>query len=230
MNKKFNSFILVIFLILFSSEADAWIGFYLGPTCTFYPMKGNTAHDGSLSTGFGFKGGFLFISNTSHVASFRMDIAYTWSHTNADLSINTDAYSYASRLEGKLNLSSVTLSPKIQFNLLSERSGFINFGLAPRMSGTNSKGTAYHPDGSISLSGGNEFSDFINRFTLAANMGIGYQEFKAGSVTLFAELTESYDISPITRNTITYPWRALTTSVTIGIRIYRNENYSNEYH
>ena len=230
MNKKITSFIIVIMLILASSKADAWIGFYLGPNCTIYPINGNRANGGKLNTGFGIQGGFLYITNTSRFASFRMDMEYTWSQTYANIHINMDAYHHpSSTLEGNVNLYGVLISPKIQFNVLSDRRAFINFGVSPRFIYTSGKGTAYHRDGSVSQSGGNDFSDFFKKFAVAANIGIGYQEIKVGSVTLFAEITESYDISTITYTAYTSPWRALTSSLTFGIRIYRNQNNSYEY-
>jgi hypothetical protein len=102
-------------------------------------------------------------------------------------------------------------------------------GLSPRLISTSGNGTAYHSDGSISQTGGNDFSDYFKKFVLAANIGVGYQEIHLGQVTLFVEITESYDISTITYTAYTSPWRALTTSAAIGIRLYKNQDTSNEY-
>ena len=229
MIRKFTSIIIILFLLIYSSDAKAWIGFYLAPNCTFYPMKGNARTQGRLNTGIGLQGGFLFITNTSHIASFRIDVSYSWSGTKADIHLAADDNKYVKRIEGNFNFYCLMISPKIQFNILSEKCAFISFGISPRLISTNGNGTAIHSYSPDSRFNGKDFNYLFKRVVVAANIGIGYQEIKIGSVTLFAEINESYDISTITYTYYTYPWRALTTSLIIGIRMYKNQKYSNEY-
>jgi hypothetical protein len=231
MKQNFRLIVLVMFCMFITSRADAWIGYYMGPICTFYPQPNYSFS--KANPGFGVQGGFLFITNTSAIVSFRMDFAFNWSQSRAVFAINRDLYGLQfNRLEGTVNVYGVILSPKLQFNFLEERGAFINFGLAPRLVRANGEGTAYRSDGVVYTSEGKDFSPFFKKFTVAMNIGVGYQEIRIGSVTMFAELTESYDISTITYTSMGPSIRALTTSLNIGIRLYKNDSYSthsNEY-
>jgi hypothetical protein len=186
-------------------------------------MKGNAKNSGKLNTGLGLHGGFLMVTNTSLIVSFRIDLSYSWTKTHADIHLVPSDNNDVKKVDGDFSFSCFMISPKIQFNLLRERSAFINFGFSPRIVRSNGNGTAIHSYSPDTEFNGEEFNYLFKGVVIAANVGIGYQEIKIGSVTLFAEINESYDLSTITYTYYAYPWRALTTSLTIGIRIYKEK-------
>jgi hypothetical protein len=222
MRKKLAVIIFIVGLNLFAiSQVDAAIGFYFGPNYSIYAF-GHSYDNQKNGYGFGLQSGFLAKTNTAHLASFRLDLLFSWTTLNSKINLYPQENNNYKSIDGHFNFYSINVSPQVQFNILKNKGLFICSGIAFRYMIINGNGTANRNTSSSEFQG-KDFNYLFNDYVLAVTLSIGYQEFKIGKLTLFGELKESVDLSGMTYSYYTTPINSFNTSITIGIILFKEK-------
>ncbi len=208
------------------SQAQFSLGFSAGPQFGYWYIT-HTEGKSDVKPGWGFNAGLLMGSGDDHLMSFRGMLNYSLQNAEIELKYLSGGID-GGHLEGSYWLSNIVFSPQLSCNILRKKNMFIALGpFIQYMVHATGKGT--YSDGywgSTTFTGDEVISasSIFNAFNWGGGLSFGFQKISIGKVNLSVELRELLTVQSLLKENLTNAeWLSGTTSLTVGIELYRGK-------